>query len=170
MNRKTIWTATALVAASLVAALPAAQAQGTEGNCNNYGVQVNTYIGSDPDCSSQSNVQHCHQGTGAGAAAGAGSGTGGGNTGEAEASAGTRCTQNNGGNQTGAEHDPVDAVADGCTDTLADDELASVAIETDATTGERAEESEESTGSESVTESTPLEMAVLVLGSPVTLI
>jgi hypothetical protein len=101
---KTTLTAALLVAAASLAAPGAAAIE--EGNCNNYGIAVNTYVQSPPDCSSHEYVQYCDQGTGAGAGAGAGSGAGN-NQAEAEASAGTRCEQNNQSNRTNGAGGPV---------------------------------------------------------------
>ncbi|MGB0651697.1 MAG: hypothetical protein ACPGQL_00720 [Thermoplasmatota archaeon] len=78
---------------------------GGGGNCSNYGVAVNSYIFSDPDCSSQTYYQHCDQGTGAGAGAGGG---GAGTDVGAEATAGTHCTQSNNG---GSDHEVKDPTA-----------------------------------------------------------
>ncbi len=79
--------------------------KGAQGNCNNYGIQVNTYVFAAPDCSSHENVQYCDQGSGAGA--GAGAGGPGENGADAEATAGTHCNQNNGDDDDPPEDPPA---------------------------------------------------------------
>jgi hypothetical protein len=100
MNNIGIWTGFLLVGSTL-AMMPNVLA-GDNCSSTNYGVQANTFVIADCSGDTYSYYQYCDQETGAGVGAGSGAvGVGPGSNPEsaaaAQGTAGTNCTQDNGG-------------------------------------------------------------------------